>query len=45
MYTNVDQASVDEAGRKAIEVISVVDSPILEKVSEEDIASLQTYTK
>ena len=45
MYTDVDQASVNEAGRKAIEVISVANRSILEKVSEEDIASLQAYTK
>ena len=44
MYNDVDQTSVDETGRKAIEVVSVADSPILEKASEEDIAGLQAYT-
>ena len=31
LYNDVDQTSVDEASRKAIEVVSVADSPILEK--------------
>ena len=44
LYSDVDEASVDEAGKKAIEVVSVADSPILEKASEEDIAGLQAYT-
>jgi len=39
----VDQASVDEAGKKAIDVVSVADTVILEQISEEDIAGLQAY--
>ena len=46
LYSDVDQVSVDESAKKTIEVVhvSVADSPILEKASEEDAAGLQVYT-
>ena len=44
LYSDVDQVSVDESAKKTIEVVSIADSPILEKASEEDVAGLQAYT-
>ena len=44
LYNDVHQASVDEVAKKAIEIVNVADSPMLEKASEEDIAGLQAYT-
>ena len=44
LYSDVDQVSVDESAKKTIEVVSVADSPILEKASKEDVAGLQAYT-
>ena len=44
LYSTVDIDSVNDAKRKAIEVASAADTPMLEKASEEDVTGLQAYT-
>ena len=43
LYRNVTEHSVDEAAKKAVEVLSTASSPILER-SEDDVRGLQAYT-
>ena len=40
----MDKGSVDEAAKKAVEVVNSASSPILERASEDDVRSLQAYT-
>jgi len=44
LYSNVDEASIDEAAKKAVEVVSGASNPMIEKASEDDVDSLQAYT-
>ena len=44
LYSTVDVDNIDDTKRKAIEVVSVADTPMLEKASEEDVSGLQAYT-
>ena len=44
LYSTEDLGSIDDAKRKAIEVVSISDTPMLEKASKEDINGLQAYT-
>ena len=44
LYKNVNEESVDEAAKKAVEVVSTATSPILERASEDDVRGLQAYT-
>ena len=44
LYRTVDEHSVDEAAKKAIEVVSSASNPVLERASEDDIRGLQAYT-
>ena len=40
----MNEGSVDEAAKKAVEVVSTASSPILERASEDDVRGLQAYT-
>ena len=44
LYRNVDEGSIDEAAKKAVEVVSGATSSVLEKASEDDVRGLQAYT-
>ena len=44
LYSTVDVDNIDDTKRKAIEVVSMADTPMLEKASEEDVSGLQAYT-
>ena len=44
LYRNVDEGSIDEAAKKAVEVVSSANDPILERASEDDVRGLQAYT-
>ena len=44
LYKNVNEESVDEAAKKAVEVVSTATSPMLERASEDDVRGLQAYT-
>ena len=44
LYRNVTEGSVDEAAKKAVEVVSTTSSPILERALEDDVCGLQAYT-
>jgi len=43
LYSNVDEASIDEAAKKAVEVVSSASNPMIEKASD-DVNGLQAYT-
>ena len=45
LYENVDEGSVDEAAKKAVEVMTDAGNPILERASEDDISGLQAIHK
>ena len=40
----MNEGSVDEAAKKAVEFVSTASSPMLERASEDDIRGLQAYT-
>ena len=44
LYRNVDEGSVEEAAKKAVEAVSGASNPILERASEDDVRGLQAYT-
>jgi len=44
LYQNIDQSSVDDAAKKAVEVVSSTTSSLIEKVTEADLAELEAYT-
>ena len=44
LYRNVDECSVDEAAKKAVEAVSSASDTVLEKASEDDVRGLQAYT-
>jgi len=44
LYSNVDEASIDEAAKKAVEVVSDAGNPMIEEESEDDIDGLRAYT-
>ena len=44
LYKNVDEGSVDECAKKAVEVVDSACNPILEKASDDDVHGLQAYT-
>lgn len=44
LYSIVDEASIDEAAKKAIEVVSNASDPMIEKASKDDVDGLQAYT-
>ena len=44
LYNNVNEESVDEAAKKAVETVSTATSPMLERASEDDVRGLQAYT-
>ena len=40
----MDEGSIDEAAKKAVEVVNSASNPILERASENDVHGLQAYT-
>ena len=44
LYRNVDESSINEAARKALEVVSNTTSSVLERASANDVHGLQAYT-
>ena len=44
VYQEVDDASIDEAAKKIIEVASDTTSTMFEKATDDDIAGFQAYT-
>ena len=44
LYKNGDQDSVDEAAKKAVEVVSSASNPMLDRASDNDVRGLQAYT-
>ena len=44
LYQNIDEDSVDDAAKKAVEAVSGTTSSIIEKATEADIAGLEAYT-
>ena len=44
LYRNVDENSIDEPTKKALEVVNSTTSSVLERASEDDVRGLQAYT-
>ena len=44
LYQNVNDLSIDDVGRKVVEVVDNTSSCMLEKVTADDVATFQTYT-
>ena len=44
LYKNIDENSVDDAAKKAIEVVSSTSSTLIKKATKADIAELEAYT-
>jgi len=44
LYQSIDEESVDDAVKKAVEVVSGTTSTLIEKATEADIAGLESYT-
>ena len=44
LYQNIDEDSIDDAAKKAIEVVSGTSSSLIEKATDADIAGLESYT-
>ena len=44
LYRNVDESSIDESTKNALEVVSGTTSSVLERASEDDVRGLQAYT-
>ena len=44
LYKNIDENSVDDAAKKAIEVVSSTSSTLIKKATKTDIAELEAYT-
>ena len=44
MYQGIDEDSVDDAAKKAFDVVSGTTSCLLEKATAADIAELESYT-
>ena len=44
LYKNIDESSVDDAAKKAIEVVSSTSSTLIKKATKADIAELEAYT-
>ena len=44
LYKNIDENSVDDAAKKAIEVVSSTSSSLIRKATKADIAELEAYT-
>ena len=44
LYKNIDENSVDDAAKKAIEVVSSTSSTLIKKATKADIAELEVYT-
>ena len=44
IYQNINQDSVDDAAKKAVEVVSSTTSSLIEKATETDLAELEAYT-
>ena len=44
VYADVDEASLDDAARRIIESVSDTSSRMLQKVSDDDVSSYQSYT-
>ena len=44
LYKNIDENSVDDAAKKAVEVVSSTNSTLIEKATKADIAELAAYT-
>ena len=44
LYQSIDEDSVDNAAKKAVEVVSGTTSSLIEKVTAADIAELESYT-
>ena len=44
VYADVDEASLDDAARRIIESVSDTSSTMLQKVSDDDVSSFQSYT-
>ena len=44
LYKNIDENSVDDAAKKAIEVVSSTSSTLIRKATKADIAELEAYT-
>ena len=44
LYRNIDESSVDDAGKNTIEVVNSTTSSLIERCSSADIAELEAYT-
>ena len=44
LYQNIDENSVDDAAKKAVEVVSSTTSSLIEKATKADVAELKAYT-
>ena len=44
LYQNIDENSVDDAAKKAVEVVSSTTSALIKKATEADVTELEAYT-
>ena len=44
LYKNIDESTVDDAAKKAIEAVNSTSSALIKKASKADIAELESYT-